>query len=258
MHRSLLTRGCRAATVFLAAAALLGASMVPANAAGVPTSLATESSAGIAQQSEVQLSASDIAYMTDSSARLGIAPDVRDRIIDNLKHGILPMSATSANAVETKTTESPGQSVVRKVFADGSVAVTTYELPTEDGLLEASGQPVLRSIRNCYDQTGVGTFPFAHCQVRTDQVTWTLAFEADGQLGTNCQFPARISRIYGSWYSGVGAASSPTQEILQSTQSCSGAPARARSTTNVTVGLYTFSASLTLWVNNTSRWDTSP
>lgn len=206
------------------------------------------------------LTDADRAFVTEASERLGIPAPVRDRLMANLEKGILPLSMTGAEPTSTKTKKSPEQKVVRKEFADGSVSQTTFQLPTKVKASPAgSTNPTPMSVRNCVDYGGTGTFEFRSCDVRTDQVSYTLAFESDGRLGSSCSptFAAKIYNIYGAWYSGVGAVGGITQEVLQGTQSCNG-PARARASAIVSMGFYSFTASLTFYVQNGSRWDTSP
>jgi hypothetical protein len=76
------------------------------------------------------------------------------------------------------------------------------------------------SVRNCVDYAGTGTWEYRSCDVRTDQVTHTIAFEADGRRGSSCSstFAARIYSIYGAWYTGVGSVGGITSEVLQGTQ----------------------------------------
>ena len=205
------------------------------------------------------LTDADRAFVTASSERLGVPAPVRNRLLANLEKGIIPLSATGAEPTSTKTKKSPEKTVIRKEFADGSVSETTFALPERKSSKLGSTEPSPMSVRNCVDYGGVGTWEYRSCDVRTDQVTHTIAFESDGRLGSSCSptFAARIYSIYGAWYTGVGAAGAITQQVLQGTQSCSG-PARARATTVVSMGFYSFTASLTFYVQNTSRWDTSP
>lgn len=204
------------------------------------------------------LSDTDRAFVMDSSVRLGITPQVRDRLIDNLEKGIVPESMTGADPVSTKTKKHPDKTEVRKEFRDGSVALTTFEDPVK----HPTGGPkelTPMSVAGCVEYGGVGTFEFRHCQVRTDQIAFTMAFESDGRRGSSCSpsFAGAIYNIYGAWYSGVGTVGNIRQEVLQGTQSCSG-PARARASALVNMGWYSTTASLTFYVQNGSRWDTSP
>jgi hypothetical protein len=205
------------------------------------------------------LSDADRAFVMESSERLGIAPPVRDRLIANLEKGIVPESMTGADPVSTKTKKQPDKMEVRKEFGDGSVSLTTFENPTEHLSGGSKAEVAPMSVTNCADYSGVGTWEFRHCQVRTDQFSFTMAFESDGRLGSSCSasFAAKIYNVYGAWYSGVGSVSGISQEVLQGTQSCSGA-ARARASALVNMGWYSTTASLTFYVQNGSRWDTSP
>lgn len=205
------------------------------------------------------LSDADRAFVTESSERLGIAPPVRDRLIANLEKGIMPESMTGADPVSTKTKNQPDKMEVRKEFGDGSVSLTTFQNPTEHRSGKPKAELTPMSVRNCVDYSGVGTWEFRSCDVRTDQFAFTMAFESDGRLGSSCSstFAAKIYNIYGAWYSGVGSAGAISQQVLQGTQSCSGA-ARARASVLVNMGWYSTTASLTFYVQNGSRWDTSP
>lgn len=229
----------------LVAAALAATAMVLA-----PPAQATDSHT---------LSDSDRAFVMESSERLGIAPPVRDRLIANLEKGVVPESMTGASPVSTKTKKQPDKTEVRKEFGDGSVSLTTFQNPTEHRSGGSKAEVTPMSISNCADYTGVGTFEFRHCQVRTDQFSFTMAFESDGRLGSSCSpsFAGAIYNIYGAWYSGVGSVGGITQEVLQGVQNCSGA-ARARASALVNMGWYSTTASLTFYVQNSSRWDTSP
>lgn len=215
-----------------------------------------------AQASTSKLSKSDLAFVTDSSQRLGIPPLVRESLIAKLEQGLVPESMTGSLPTKTDTSISPERMVTRKEFADGSVSQTTFQLPATQSKKSVGGAVVTPlSVTGCGDSPGVGTFAFQGCTVRTDQFSFTLAFEADGYLGTNCSFPGSISRIYGAWYSGIGATGGISQEILQQYQNCN-SPARARASALVTYNVgpvpYSFTASLTFYVQNGSRWDTSP
>lgn len=212
-----------------------------------------------AQAADVHtLSDTDRAFVMDSSVRLGIAQPVRDRLIANLEKGIVPESMTGAAPVSTKTKKQTTKTEVRKEFGDGSVSLTTFEDPVKH-LTGGPKQVTPMSVAGCADYSGVGTFEFRHCQVRTDQFTFTMAFESDGRRGSSCSpsFAGAIYNIYGAWYSGVGSVGGISQEVLQGTQSCSG-PARARASALVNMGWYSTTASLTFYVQNGSRWDTSP
>lgn len=208
---------------------------------------------------DTKLSDADLAFVMESSERLGIAPPVRDRLIANLEKGIVPLSMTGATPVSSKTRKLPEKMVVRKEFADGSISETTFENATEHRSGASKGDVTPMSVSGCVDYSGVGTWEFRGCDVRTDQFSFTMAFESDGRRGTNCtsSFNARIYNIYGAWYSGVGSVGGITQEVLQGQQSCSGA-ARARASALVNMGWYSTTASLTFYAQNTSRWDTSP
>ena len=195
----------------------------------------------------------------ESSERLGIAPPVRDRLIANLEQGIFPESMTGADPVSTKTKKQPDKTEVRSEFGDGSVSLTTFENPTDHRSGGPKSDVTAMSVRGCTDYSGVGTWEFRRCQVRTDQFSFTMAFESDGRLGSSCSpsFAGAIYNIYGAWYAGLGSVSGISQQVLQGTQSCS-APARARATALIDMTYYTTTASLTIYVQNTSRWDTSP
>lgn len=205
------------------------------------------------------LTATDLAFVMDSSLRLGISPKVRDRLIANLEKGIQPESATGAEPISTKTKRSPEKTVVTKEFSDGSVAETTFEDPARGETGPTKGEVTPMSIRGCSDWSGVGTWEFRNCSVRTDQFTFSMGFDSDGRRGTDCSpnFAAKIYSVYGAWYSGVGSVGGITQEVLQGTQNCSSA-ARGRASAIVSMTYYSFTVSLTFYVQNTSRWDTSP
>ncbi|XAS69256.1 hypothetical protein V3C33_08405 [Micrococcaceae bacterium Sec5.7] len=231
-------------------AALLAAAMVAASMLLSPPAQAAVGT---------PLSEADLAFVTESSERLGIAPPVRDRLIANLEKGIVPQSMTGAAPISSKTKNQPDKMVIRKEFEDGSVSLTTFQNATEHRTGRPKDYVTPMSVSNCVDYSGVGTWEFRSCDVRTDQFAFTMAFESDGRRGSSCSptFAAKIYNIYGAWYTGVGSASTITQQVLQGTQSCSG-PARARASTSVNMGWYSTTASLTFYAQNGSRWDTSP
>ncbi|GAA1050152.1 hypothetical protein [Arthrobacter russicus] len=204
----------------------------------------------------VSLSAEDLTFLESQSQVLGIEVQVRDRLIANLKQGKLPESSTGATPVSTVTDVEPGFEVTTKTFSDGSVSKSSIQIPKRS----VPGAPVMFDISECRDTSGVGVFPFTNCKVRTNQFTFNIEYRADGALGTNGNnryFTARIDRIYGSQWSGVGSASGPRDEMLNQYQSGS-TPASARSSYQVSIGLIGATQSLTFYVQDNRRWDTSP
>ncbi|NYE94026.1 hypothetical protein FHU41_000247 [Psychromicrobium silvestre] len=234
---------------------ILAGALVVGSLIGGSTALAAPPPAATA--STAKLSQADEQFYRDRATNLGMNKAAINRMIVNLKKGILPLSQTSGSPVsETSKTEN-GFAVTTKTFADGSISKSSFEIPKR--ITPGAATPF--SIGGCSDQSGVGVFPFTGCKVRTDQATLTIEFEADGRLGSNGNnpsFAAKITRIYGAWISTAGSASGPTMEVLTGTQVGS-SPARARTSYLVTGGgIGTTTVSLTFYVRDGSRWDTSP
>lgn len=207
------------------------------------------------------LSESDRAFVVAASERLGMSPAARDSLIAKLERGALPDSMTGASPDRTTTRDIEGATVVRKEFPDGSVAQTTFGIPNSSRQT-SSRNNVPMSVAGCVDYAGAGRYYYSNCRVRTDQATFTMEYQANGYLGTNCsRWPAQITAIYGTWYTGIGSASSPWNEVLRSTEGCGNA-ASARGNVQVTINAgplsYSYTVSLTFYVQGTSRWDTSP
>ncbi len=110
-----------------------------------------------AQASTSKLSKSDLAFVTDSSQRLGIPPLVRESLIAKLEQGLVPESMTGSLPTKTDTSISPERMVTRKEFADGSVSQTTFQLPATQSKKSVGGAVVTPlSVTGCGTPPGLG------------------------------------------------------------------------------------------------------
>lgn len=201
----------------------------------------------------VVLSAEDIQGIHERSTALGIPADVQETLIENMRQGKLPDSAT-AEPVSVKQSIEGAFEVTTKTFADGSVSKNSVEIGNK--IQPFIGGVVPRSVDSCRIETGRSPWRFTGCRVRTSNAHYTIEFRSDGYQGgfTN---PSRIDRIYGSWRTGAGTAGNPVDEIMRRSQSGSD-PAMARSTYHVSMGPLGFPQSLTFYARDYSMWDTSP
>lgn len=186
---------------------------------------------------------------------LGISDSVKEALVTKLLSGEPLDSSTGAEPVAEAVTVEGGFSKVRRTFADGSVSIDSVELSQEAPLGVRS-----RSVSGCYHYSGVGTFKFEHCEVRTDQLAFSISFDIDGHKGSGGTLYGAISRAYNLQYAVRGATvTSRSLTVVKAKQSGSG-PAKAQATLywSAVGGFSSGTYKLSGYVDYGRIYDTSP
>jgi hypothetical protein len=191
----------------------------------------------------------------EAAAILGISDAVKDALVSKLLAGEPLDSSTGAEPVSETFAVEAGYTKVRRTYADGSVSIDSVQISAPAPMGKAS-----RSVSGCYNYQGVGTFKFEHCEVRTDQLAFSISFDMDGYKGSGGTFYGSISSVYNLQYAVRGATvSSKNLTIVKAKQTASG-PAKAQATVywSATGGLSSGTYKLSGYVDFGRVYDTSP
>lgn len=190
----------------------------------------------------------------EAASRLGISDTVKDALVAKILAGQPLDSSSGAESVSETTTVMNGFSQVRRTYADGSVSIDSVELP------QAATSIRSRSVSGCVNYQGVGTFKFERCEVRTDQLAFSISFDIDGHKGSGGSFYGSISRAYNLQYAVRGATvSSKSVTVVKAKQTASG-PAKAQATLywSAAGGISSGTYKLSGYVDYGRVYDTSP
>jgi hypothetical protein len=121
-------------------------------------------------------SEAEIAYVSKNLDSLGVAPDVRDRLIKKLFiEGELWESLKGSDPVSTTTSDEGERQRTRYIYADGSVAESIIDLP----LLGPATEIGVTSITGCRKESNQYVNAFYGCTVDWNAATWHMYFYAD-------------------------------------------------------------------------------
>lgn len=174
----------------------------------------------------------DIAYVSHELDKLGVTPEVRDRLIDKLfVKATLWDSLTGAEPVSSESKVSGRRERIRHTYADGSVAEAVIDLPVS----VSSGGVTVKSIRNCTEEVNQYIHAYYGCTVDWNAATWHMNFYADYNWH---QTGASVSNIRNILTGGVGIQDDERVEYLvpRVTSGNQVAKARALVSQKLTVG----------------------
>jgi len=230
MKTSLTRAGSPLAALF-AAAVLVVSSAVPAQASGGP----------------------DLDGIRARLADAGVDTQTQDRLMAKLLAGEDWDSVTGAEPVSERTEIVGDQEVTTRIYADGSPAISSIEVPQVIG---SSGAP--RSVSGCREGAGAGNFPFYDCRVQTNTALYSITFLSDGRRSSIGQAQVTNYRQIGYW-TGAATVNSTRFNLVRRDQSGT-SPAHVQGSLYVTFLLGSGSGvySLSFYVRDTSRWDSTP
>lgn len=182
-----------------------------------------------------------------------VKPAVVQSLIKKWRNGIAWDNSNGSEPLRSSSEVRSGFEVTTSWFADGSISISEIEIPQKMN----SGDISLMSITGCREGSGVGSFPFYDCRVKTDNFNWSLDFLADGMRSTIGR--AQVSNLRDpGWFVGGATVASHSLTVLRATQSGT-TPAHGKLTVywNAIYGAGSGTYRLNLYVRDMTRWDTN-
>jgi hypothetical protein len=173
-------------------------------------------SSGLSAQAAEPLDPQTQQYVDTLTSKLttfGVAPEVRAQLIEKYLKGEQLDAEKGIDPVSETTSVKGRNTVTRYVYADGSVAISTVERPTEG---DRSG----RNIEGCQHSVDRDSHTYKNCHVGWDAASWSVGYFADYGY---YQFGNWMGNLRGLTAGGVGSFASPQIQTVVSScnTSCS-------------------------------------
>jgi hypothetical protein len=170
--------------------------------------LAGTGSAAFAAQSTSNADAILIASVHDRLQGFGVSAEVQDKLITKLLSGETLDADAGAQPVSSESITLNGIEKTRNVYADGSVAIGTIEVP----VVADPAKITTKSITECTHRIdSFGTNIFTGCTIAWDATTWSVSWTADFDYNVNGEAITSARSVH---FGGVGDFAQAGTEIV--------------------------------------------
>lgn len=186
-------------------------------------------------------------------AEHGVSADVQDALMAKLKAGELWDVFAGGNPVSTRTTTSPGMRRTIDTYADGSISVTSVEVPVRT-LARPGVSPMY--VANCSGgSTGTGYSTWTDCDAYSETGVVAIGFQISYTLTPGYDSIIRVDSPVASVNLGTLDPMPPHLTLVKKTENRSGSAwAKATATYNARGGGGSTSLELRALVGNNTAW----